>query len=735
MPWGAQPQPDADQDRKGAGEELAEGLLMAGIGLALLPIAVIAVIGAVLYRRAGPRAWIYWALAVVTAGIGLAILGWPAWVLDYERGYGVLSGHAIDVLLWLPMSVPAGLVGGLALGRIWRYLAKRSRHSWPVLAPPEGWHQWFQRDTSPAYRKDKNLPWDGRGLRPGVLDGPNKAAEKVAADAPLPGRFTLGYALLPANRADRGHPPRRLINAEYHLLVVAQPGAGKTYSLVIPNVLEWCGTLIVTTNKLTRDDILANTYDVRSRMGGGAWVFDPSGQSGYEFPGWNPLKRAKESWDAARKVAQAFAAGAGRGAEDRDSTGRFFAITATNMLAPYIRAAALADKSMIDILRWIQASGKAAEAARAEVRGILEAQGPGMEGDALGGLSGAEAGSPDSIGDTHQTVITLLSTWQSERVRQLTSDSSWDIEEFIESHGTLYLLSLESSEEFRPLFTMFVSELFSAGERVARKHGGILDPPVSFLLDEAANIAPIPDLAQRLSTTREWARIMTVWQARSQLITTYGEHAAETIEGSSGDKLCFRPGQDRTAEWAATALGTEDYAQESWTPARHLWEVAGQPTKTPMTRPRATANQIMGLADYHAICFPNSRKDAHEILLRGWAQDSGIVRHIRVVLGEDDGDVDPDYSPLPDAGPDAAAGDGTGRMASVAVEGDSTEWPIDGLVRNNGHHPDPDEELAEAMAEDEEDQELDLDLPMAMERMEDRELEERKVATRMARSR
>lgn len=262
-----QPQPEPDE--KGGWDEVAEGLLMVGIAATLLPIAVVAIIGAIAYRRVGLRAWVYWALAILTAGIGLAILGWPAWVLDYEHGYGVLSGHAIDVLLWLPLAVPVGCIGGLALGRIWRYLAKRARHSWPVLPVPEGRARWFRRDTSPNYRKDPNLPWDGRGLRPGVLDGPNKAAEKVATDAPLPGRFTLGYAILPFNRANRRNPSYRLINAEYHLLVVAQPGGGKTYSLVIPNVLEWAGTLVVTTNKLTRDDILANTHEVRSRMGGG----------------------------------------------------------------------------------------------------------------------------------------------------------------------------------------------------------------------------------------------------------------------------------------------------------------------------------------------------------------------------------------------------------------------------------------------------------------------------------
>jgi len=496
MPWGTPAPPQPAPDEKGGWDEVAEAGVMLGIGLALLPIAVVAAIAAVAYRRAGLRAWVYWALAVVTAGIGLAILGWPAWAVDYEHGYADLfRGQLVGVALWLPVAVPAGCIGGLTLGRVWRYLAKRSRHNWPVLPVPQGRARWFRRDTTEDYAEDMNLNWNGKGLRPAILDDRNeKAAQdgKRATDAPIPGRFTLGYTVIPGSRKNRRLPTWDLMTAQYHLLVLSQPGGGKTYSLVIPNVLQWAGAVVVSTTKLTRDDILANTYDVRSRMGGGALVFDPSGQSGYDFPGYNPAKRAGKSWDEARKAAQAFAAGSGIGAKQTDSTGDFFRTTATNMLAPYLRAAGLAGRGMPDILRWLQASGKAHDAALTQVRAILEAQGPGVEADALGGLSGAAAGSADSIGDTHQTVLKLLSTWQSEKVRHLTRDSSWDMEEFLEAHGTLYLLSLENSEEFRPLFTMLVSELFSAGERVARRNGGTLDPPIAFISMRRPTSAPSP---------------------------------------------------------------------------------------------------------------------------------------------------------------------------------------------------------------------------------------------------
>jgi len=737
MPWGTPAPPPPAPDDKGGWDEVVEGLLMVGIAATLLPIAVVAIIGAIAYRRAGLRAWTYWALATITAGIGLAIVGWPTWLTDYEHGYGVVGGHAVDVLLWLPLAVPVGCITGLALGRTWKYLAKRSRHPWPVLPVPEGRARWFRRDTTVDFTTDMNLNWNGKGLRPGILDDRNEAAAqdpKRAVDAPVPGRFTLGHTVIPVNRANRRRPTWNLMTAQYHLLVLSQPGGGKTYSLVIPNVLQWTGAVVVSTTKLTEADILANTFSARSRMGAGALVFDPSGQSGYDFPGHNPAKRAGKSWDEARKAAQAFAAGSGIGAKQTDSTGDFFRTTATNMLAPYLRAAGLAGRGMPDILRWLQASGKAHDDALAEVRAILEAQGPGVEADALGGLSGAAAGSADSIGDTHQTVLKLLSTWQSERVRHLTRDSDWDMEEFLESGGTLYLLSLENSEEFRPLFTMLVSELFSAGERVARRNGGTLDPPIAFILDETANICPIPDLDDRLSTTREWARIMTVWQDLAQIEKLYGPEGARILKGSTDSKMAFRIGEYSTAEWIAKELGEKQYDQVVYSPARRIWEVAPQPTVTPrVTVPRATPDEIMAFGstsdpgDRRALVFP-AGEPGHEVRLRGWEQDTGIQRHIRVVLGEDK-TVDGDCPPLPDPAP-AGTGDGAGRVASMAQGEDAVVWPTEVVARSNGHHPDPDEELAEAMAEDDEDEELDLDLPIVIERLEDRE-----EVTGMARSR
>ncbi|EQD77033.1 TRAG protein, partial [mine drainage metagenome] len=51
-----------------------------------------------------------------------------------------------------------------------------------------------------------------------------------------------------------------------------------------------------------------------------------------------------------------------------------------------------------------------------------------------------------------------------------------------------------------------------------------------FLFDEMANICPLPDFDQLISTCRGLnIRIMTIWQDLSQIEERYGENKAGTI--------------------------------------------------------------------------------------------------------------------------------------------------------------------------------------------------------------
>src|ERR1700722_2016654 len=92
--------------------------------------------------------------------------------------------------------------------------------------------------------------------------------------------------------------------AQRSTLVLGPPRAGKTSSLVIPNILLAPGAVVSTS---TKPDVMQATADARNREG---WTFlyDPSGEiecpRGVQRVGWPPLTSASK-WDAAVVTADA----------------------------------------------------------------------------------------------------------------------------------------------------------------------------------------------------------------------------------------------------------------------------------------------------------------------------------------------------------------------------------------------------------------------------------------------
>ena len=87
-------------------------------------------------------------------------------------------------------------------------------------------------------------------------------------------------------------------------LVLGPPRAGKTSSLVIPNILLADGPVLSTS---TKPDVMQATAPAR-RAEGWTFLYDPSGEvecpPGVERVGWSPITSATD-WDAAVVTADA----------------------------------------------------------------------------------------------------------------------------------------------------------------------------------------------------------------------------------------------------------------------------------------------------------------------------------------------------------------------------------------------------------------------------------------------
>jgi type IV secretory pathway TraG/TraD family ATPase VirD4 len=116
-----------------------------------------------------------------------------------------------------------------------------------------------------------------------------------------------------------------------------------------------------------------------------------------------------------------------------------------------------------------------------------------------------------------------------------------DVEAFVR-RGTdrLYLVSEGGAGVCTaPLVTAFASAVVSAARRHSQtRPGGRLDPPLTLVLDEAANVAPLPDLPMLMSDGG--GRGMSTWvfvQSFAQLRARWGRDGADTIWGASCAKI------------------------------------------------------------------------------------------------------------------------------------------------------------------------------------------------------
>jgi type IV secretion system protein VirD4 len=101
--------------------------------------------------------------------------------------------------------------------------------------------------------------------------------------------------------AGRGTATRRLLAGDdcVSAVVFGPNGSGKTTSLIVPNVLDWDGPVVMTTAK---PQDLEPVCTARAASGP-VWVIAPGGAPGHHTVGWSPIAEATDE-EAADRVAE-----------------------------------------------------------------------------------------------------------------------------------------------------------------------------------------------------------------------------------------------------------------------------------------------------------------------------------------------------------------------------------------------------------------------------------------------
>jgi type IV secretion system protein VirD4 len=398
--------------------------------------------------------------------------------------------------------------------------------------------------TPAAFVLRRRLHRAGRGGFARAEDVRDLAVREVSR-----GRIALGYA------------GRRLLatQAEHSVLVLGATRSGKTRGFAVPTVLGWDGPAVVLSSKT---DLLHMTRPERERRGP-TWVFDPTSTAGVQGHGWSPLSHAT-TWAGAVRTANAMSRTSGTTA-GLGGAGKHWERVAAQLIAPLLLAAATGARGMSDVVRWVMTKDLREPGELLAVLGDEAAI-------AVRSLTAYLELEPRARDSAFSTARTVLDVYEDPGVAAATAD--WDIAPAQLLDGgarTLYLVG-GSAEQTRlaPLFLALLEELLrEAYEAAARRRAaGLQRPerPLLLLLDEAANIAPLPQLATLASSGGgEGIQLVTIFQDLSQVRHRYGTEWGSVVSNHVAKVLLAGVTDPETLQYFSSTIGDAEAESTSLT--------------------------------------------------------------------------------------------------------------------------------------------------------------------------
>ncbi|MET3174646.1 UNVERIFIED_ORG: type IV secretion system protein VirD4 [Arthrobacter sp. UYCu721] len=396
------------------------------------------------------------------------------------------------------------------------------------------------------------------------------------------------------------------VQHEDSMWVFAPQRSGKTLFLAVGITLDAPGAVIATS---TKNDLLMLTAIARERRGDVS-VFDLQDISGWSNKvRWNVVDGCEDP-DEALARGKAWA-----GAQPMGDVknGDFFNSKAAAILGRFLHAAALGDKSIDDVVKW---ANDFTDSEPLEI--LTQHKAPAAFTARLRTLTTSRAGETvDSIQETLAGLLEPLTSPKALDTLTPPQGEGFDMEKFLEKPNTIYLLTDGERSPVAPLVAMFADFMFRKAQRISQSMpGGRLWPVLTMVLDEAPNVAAIPDMAGALSDSGgRGIRIIGFSQSFAQNRQRWGAEAATAIRGTSSIRL-FLPGLEELDELdkIARAAGTTRKERVSTSQGRG----GSSRTVSEEERPVIRGNEIQQLPVGEAFMHYSNVAPARVKLMPWW---------------------------------------------------------------------------------------------------------------------
>ena len=345
-----------------------------------------------------------------------------------------------------------------------------------------------------------------------------------------------------------------MLAGQQGVALAAPPRAGKGTGVVVPNALNWPGSLVCVDIKRENWTLTAG---FRERSGQACHLFDPFAEDG-RTARWNPFFYVSQ--DPLRRVNDLQ-----RIAEmlypDPPNVDPFWTASARSLflgIALYLFETPSLPATIGEVLRQGMASDD--EGFGQHWKRVIEGRQSGnrpLTPQCVRALYDVIDLAPVTASSIRKTFTSRLDLWLNPILDAATSSNDFDLRELRLKPLSIYVgVNPDDLHRLRPVLSLFFQQAIGLQTRELPELNPALKYQVMMLLDEVAALGRIPIIAEAISYLPGYnVRVVLVIQTPAQLREIYGAHNAETMLKSLAARIVFAPKDYPDAREISDELG------------------------------------------------------------------------------------------------------------------------------------------------------------------------------------
>jgi type IV secretion system protein VirD4 len=389
-----------------------------------------------------------------------------------------------------------------------------------------------------------------------------------------------------------------MLAGQQGVALAAPPRAGKGTGVVVPNALNWPGSLVCVDIKRENWTITAG---YRASRGQACYLFDPFAEDG-RTARWNPFSYV--SSDPVRRLNDLQ-----RIAEmlypDPPNVDPFWTASARSLflgIALYLFETAYLPKTIGEVLRQGMASDD--EGFGQHWKRLVEGRNSGgrpLSPECVRSLYDVIDLAPVTASSIRKTFTSRLDLWLNPILDAATAESDFDLRELRKKPISIYVgVNPDDLHRLRPVLNLFFQQAIGLQTRELPERNPALKHQVMMLLDEFTSLGRIPIIAEAISYLPGYnVRVVLVIQTPAQLREVYGIHNAETMLKSLAARIVFAPKDFADAREISDELGF------TTVPARTV----STPVATPFDRRGSRSKSQSVSLQRRALLLPQEVKE------------------------------------------------------------------------------------------------------------------------------